>query len=124
MRIIAVFVLLFSGSQALAEVLGSICCMVKSNTVVSIFEGVTKKYTCFKDRFEMGDKLIFEYSAVRFPSDPLNTIILCGLKDKIRGDDVFGAVHFTGFDPKYDAIILHDLRGVGVNSKKICGRLS
>ena len=91
--------------------------MVKSNTVVSIFEGVTKKYTCFKDRFEMGDKLIFEYSAVRFPSDPLNTIILCGLKDKLKGDDVFGVVHSIGFDPKYDAIILQDLRGVGINSK-------
>ena len=73
--------------------------MVKSNTVVSISQSATEKYTGSKDRFEVGDKLIFEYSAMRFPSDPPNTIILCGLKNKIRGDDVVGAVRSKGSDP-------------------------
>ena len=44
-----------------------------------------------------------------------------GLKNKIRGEDVVGAVRSNGSDPKNDAITLPDRRGVGVNSKNFAG---
>ena len=112
MRIIAVFILLFPGSQALAEVSGSISCVVKSNTVVSISEDVTKKYTGFKDRFEVWDKLIFEYSGVRLPFDRPQTSLFCGLKDKITIDAVISAMHHTGYSLEGDAKIYSDGRVV------------
>ncbi len=119
MRIIVTLIFLFSGLQAHANVSGSISCVVKSNTVISISEGVTKKYTGFEDRFEVGDKLIFEYSAYRLRLDRPTKFLYCSLEDKIRNDEAMGAMHSTGFDPKYDAKIYSN--GLEVTSKNSVG---
>ena len=106
MRITVVFIFLFSGLQALADVAGSMSCVVKSNMVVSISEGVTKKYTGYKDRFKVGDKLIFSYHARPVdPEIPIGGSLSCDLKDKARDEIVNMADHTLGSGNDYDAEI-------------------
>ena len=103
MRITVVFIFLFSGLQALADVAGSMSCVVKSNMVVSISEGVTKKYTGYKDRFKVGDKLIFSYHARPVdPEIPIGGSLSCDLKDKARDEIVNMADHTLGSGNDYE----------------------
>ena len=106
MRITVVFIFLFSGLQALADVAGSMSCVVKSNMVVSISEGVTIRYTGYKDRFEVGDKLILSYHASPIdPEIPIGGSLRCNLKDKARDKIVNMADHTLGSGNHYDAEI-------------------
>ena len=83
MRIIAVFIFLLPALQALAEVSGSLSCKVKSNKVFVISEGITTEYNGYTDSFEVGDELIFKYSAQSSSSG--DGWLTCSLLDNQRG---------------------------------------
>jgi hypothetical protein len=57
----AIIALMMIGSQAGAEISGSMSCKVKSNRVTALEEGKPKFYSGIEDEFQKGDSLILEY---------------------------------------------------------------
>ena len=93
MRALLVALMLMIGSQAGAEISGSMSCKVKSNSVTALEEGKTIFYSSIEGEFKKGDTLIFTY--MLSPGLALSMSLTKEISADIKSGIVINDIFFT-----------------------------